>query len=227
MPTPRGVLVTDYILDLDHTFYDTERMMTYPYRCFLDDGYEVARILQTKNTASRFGYTFEAHMRMMDYPEEKLRERLPVFERWIEDGERFLYPDVLEGLAQLKEQSHTGQVRILTFGDQRFQHAKIAALPSLLRYLTHVDCVSPPQTKGQRVLEFWQSGRRVVCLDNSVRQLRDVKQHVPEVELVRIIRPGTGELPHPEDGIGWRVVSGFNEFVAAEMARFKQGRGDP
>jgi FMN phosphatase YigB (HAD superfamily) len=179
-------------LDFDDVLFNTQAFLEKLKSIF--ETYGVSRELfeqtyqamKAESLGSGFCYSFEAHMDQLrphgTFDEENLgKER----ERAIADTAEFLFPDVRDFLAALKEKGY--QISILSFGDQSFQEKKINGT-GIAEYVaknivTDKDKAEALQDEGIGTAE------EVWFFDDRVHFIESVKRAFPTIKTVLVRRP--------------------------------------
>ncbi len=197
-------------LDLDRTLYRTDQFLHRIRTDLLGLGYTLEQIDSPIASLSRMGeYTLERHLQVLGVAPEHFDGCITRYQSLQQQGDVFLYDDVLPVLPQLATVSDCA---LLTFGHPEYQRDKFSGIGSIQPFFKRRHYVHRPHTKGE-VIRRYSSRAKTWFLDDSPEQLIDVHKKSPSTSLVRIMRP-MDELPaHSGDGSIWKVVTTFPAFV--------------
>jgi len=199
-----------FFFDFDLTLYDTEAFMADIRHALRRLGSSDERIDQGFTKLNASGYSFEAHLRLLGYPEVVVRQTSDRLHGLLSRGERYLLPGVCRGLYKLRRRGY--ECSLLTFGYPPFQRQKWEGVPVLHKHFIETHFVWREKTKGD-VLNDYHWLPFVFC-DDSPQHLLDARRKIQgSVCLIRFMWPRFNQQPHPEDGKTWQVISSFDEFV--------------
>lgn len=197
-------------LDLDYTLYDTDAMIRLVRADMETLGVERGEIDRAQAIATREGYSFFRHLKLLRLPATTIRERNRTYRQLLATGDRFLLPHVHEGLKRLQEDS---ELHLLTYGRPSYQRCKVRGIGCLRDVFTSEHYIWRYLTKGD-VIRRYGNECPTFFLDDVSTHLEDVYRKAPLVTRVRMEWPHFPNTPHRLDEVAWQVVHSFETFVA-------------
>lgn len=199
---------TVFGLDFDYTLYDTKHLEDSMQEYLQDMGFSVEDILTTLEIAKKRTYSFDHHLDLLKVPGHLRPAIVDWFNGQIERGDMRLYPDTVECVREL---SLLGSCRIVTFGNEDYQRAKIYPCKELIKYIDELYVASPMRSKGEIIAEHSSRAHHTWHLDDTIAQLEDVALKSPRTRCVRMLR--NPSLAPSSDDTRWTTVSNLREFV--------------
>jgi FMN phosphatase YigB (HAD superfamily) len=183
------------VLDFDHTLFDTEE-----FKQALQD-----RLAMFGVTIDQFNsnyrivkeqlghYDYQEHLRLLAQ-EEELDENdlLLSFNEIIGTANEFLFADTIEFLESLKAISKT-ELYLLTFGQDKFQQAKVEASGIKPYFKEVVDTIDSKLKFFEKNKEF----QKAIFIDNRGKTIDLIKTKYPSVVSIWIKRENT---PYDDEG---------------------------
>jgi hypothetical protein len=202
-------LLARCFLDWDHTLYDVDRMFAPIRDDLVRSGSDPGEIDQYRHQLSVEGYSFERHLVLLGYTTEDIVAKAATYRAIMADGDRFLYPGVVEAMRRLATMADR---HLLTFGNPIYQAAKVAGVPALHSLLNDRHFVWKGASKGE-VVRSYGPHLATWLADDDPSHLIEALDRAPWTRCVRVAWPGTRARPQPGDGTRWPVVTDLHSFV--------------
>ena len=167
------------------------------------------RVEETLEELNASGYSFEAHLRLLGFPDALVHSKTAEYEARMHDLDAFLLPGVVETVAAVAMRV---PCHLLTFGFPPYQGRKVRGLRSLVSHVQESHFVWKDQSKGDFLQARGEQGGDIF-VDDSPAHLLDVSQKAPWVRCVRAAWPKFLPKDHPGDGVLWASIVNADELT--------------
>ncbi|MDQ7814270.1 MAG: haloacid dehalogenase-like hydrolase [Patescibacteria group bacterium] len=203
---------TRIFFDFDLTLYDTEAFMADIRHALRRLGSSDEQVNRGFTELNASGYSFEAHLRLLGYPEVVVRQTSDRLHGLLSRGEKYLLPGVRRGLSRLRRRGN--ECSLLTYGFPVFQEAKWQGVSVLHKHFARTHYVWRDSTKGDVLSKYYDIP--LMFCDDSPEHLLDARRKIRgSICLIRFMWPQFNLQPHPEDGKTWQVVTSMDELAKA------------
>ncbi|MBU1074752.1 HAD hydrolase-like protein [Patescibacteria group bacterium] len=177
------------VLDFDHTLFDTEKFKQALQGRLAMFGVTVDQFNSNyRIVKEQLGhYDYQEHLRLLAQEEELDENDLLLnFNEIVNSANEFLFPDVLNFLESLKAISKS-ELYLLTFGQDKFQQAKVEASGIRPYFKEVVDTVD------SKLIFFDQNKKlqKATFVDNRGKTIDQIKMKYPDVVAIWLKRENT------------------------------------
>lgn len=201
-------------LDFDDTLFNTRAAIESMKDIFAEHGIS-NELFQNAYNEVKIGfdrgertYDFDAHIGKLQqycsFDEIALRNSIRMF---VEGGEKFLFPDVIGFLSDIKKSGHVPY--ILSFGTSDFQTAKIAGT-DLAGFMEKT--IVTADDKEKALQKEIQSDEEAWFFDDRMKYIENVKRAFPKVRTVLVSRKEGRYHDEPNEYCDYVV----KDFIEAE-----------
>ncbi|MDQ3076278.1 MAG: HAD family hydrolase [bacterium] len=210
-------------LDFDHNCYDTEAFLLFEIRQRMLEKWNIPvdAWQEAYETAANTGYSLEAHrdelIKILKHEPFSLSD-IQEFEKQM-NFSKYLYPDVLPLLIKAKEKGY--KTMLLSFGAESWQDKKVKGV-GLDKLMDVIFYTKEHGGKVDVLKNYAEDCAKVIFVDNSGRELDEVKKELQKVETYFMNRVPIEAMQTDDEFVKMR----FNESrkIAIRQAVFEHTR---
>jgi hypothetical protein len=187
------------ILDFDYTIFDTDKFRDAVQKIFLKRGVSAELFTASYEQSKSVSGCWNPDKQVEIFENYVITNTQVIREKLYEAAKKthlFLYKDVLPFL---KKSSKAYEFSILSYGEDKFQHAKINGCRTILKYFSKI-IVTQDLDKSKEASELAR-GKSAILIEDNPYALSAVKKYAPNIITVRINR-GAGRYATVASGEG-------------------------
>jgi len=174
------------IFDFDHTLFSAKKLFENLKEEFKKAGVSEKLFFETfQKSKGNFGYIHRKQFELItkENPELNLIKLEETFKKVINRADKFLYPDVLPVLINLKKEN---ELILLSYGEKEFQREKIDN-SKITHYFNKI-VVTQEINKISELRKILKKKENAVFVEDNPRALVEAKKYFPDLVTVRINR---------------------------------------